>query len=952
MLMRRFLLIILLFLYYCSSFAQYNANVPFILNFTKSEYQGGNQNWSIATTDEGIVYIGNNQGLMEFDGSNWNLIKMPGELTIRSVAVNNTDKIYVGAYEEFGYWKVDKSNRKKYVSLSDSISVEYFHNDEIWRIIPVNDTIYFQSFNSIYIYNGRSIETFPLQSTVVFLSKARNRLFIQKINDGIYELKDKKLNYISGSRIFSDDEVKFVIPFQQNKFLVGASEKGLYVYDGKSFYPWEHENRELLESTELNNGVLLDSLIVTGTIVDGIFIFDHQGRLIHHLNSADYLQNNTVLSLEADKSGNIWAGLDQGVDYINMHSPLDFFVDFRKEIGSVYNAELFNDKLWVGTNQGLYAFDFFSDGELSKPQLIQGSQGQVWDVFKLNQQLYVGHNNGTYCLSDQEDLTKISDISGGYDFESFIHKDKKYGIQSTYSNLVMYEIIDGKWRFSHIIQGFVEPVVNIEWDQLGNLWGKHTYKGIFKFTLNPMMDSVLNVNFFGKEEGLPQSNDVNLAYINHRLVFTTGNGLYVYDDLNDSIIPYSALNEQLGMFKKARRVIKTNDSNYWFILNNTISLIEIKGYQVKELFSYDLSRQNFNLLFRHPNVVALEENFHLICLDNGFALFDQKLMPEKLTHPEVKLRKVITRNNKDENKFLSLENPSILQQVPYSYRNIEFVFSSTDVYDRSLYRYKLKGLNQQFTGWRNKSTVDYIRLPYGNYQFIVQTKNIQGKLSPEFSYDFEVLPPWYLSKMVVVIYFILLVVGLYFLRMIFLKRVKKHAIEVEQREKEKRRREQMLVEQQYMQIKNRDLQSEIASKSIELANYTMTIIHKNEVLLRIKQELQDLKKELGTRFPNYQYKKLVKILDRNLSPEDEWKTFQSHFDKAYENFFKRLKAEYPELTPNDLKLCAYLRLNLSTKEIAPLLNISIRGVEVRRYRLRKRLKLSREENLVEFLMSF
>ncbi|MFP3860835.1 MAG: triple tyrosine motif-containing protein [Bacteroidales bacterium] len=271
---------------------------------------------------------------------------------------------------------------------------------------------------------------------------------------------------------------------------------------------------------------------------------------------------------------------------------------------------------------------------------------------------------------------------------------------------------------------------------------------------------------------------------------------------------------------------------------------------------------------------------------------------------------------------------------------------------KPVFRYKLKGLDEEFSNWTGKSKIEFTRLPYGKYSFLVQTKDIYNNLSPVTEYNFEIRPPWYLSEIALISYAFLFVLGLVFLRVAFKRRLKKHAIELEQREKERRRREQMLVEQKYMRLKNRDLQSEVASKSIELANYTMTMINKNEILLKIKNELQKLKKELGPRFPAYKYKKLNKMLEQSLSSEDEWKKFEFHFDQAHENFFKRLKSEYPQLTPNDLKLCAYLRMNLSTKEIAPLLNISIRGVEVRRYRLRKRLNLKREDNLVEFLMGF
>jgi len=86
--------------------------------------------------------------------------------------------------------------------------------------------------------------------------------------------------------------------------------------------------------------------------------------------------------------------------------------------------------------------------------------------------------------------------------------------------------------------------------------------------------------------------------------------------------------------------------------------------------------------------------------------------------------------------------------------------------------------------------------------------------------------------------------------------------------------------------------------------------------------------------------------------EDDWEKFSYHFDQVHSNFIKRLKQGYPNLTPKDQKLCAYLRMNLTSKEIAPLLNISVRGVEISRYRLRKKLSLNKEENLSEFMMSY
>ena len=80
------------------------------------------------------------------------------------------------------------------------------------------------------------------------------------------------------------------------------------------------------------------------------------------------------------------------------------------------------------------------------------------------------------------------------------------------------------------------------------------------------------------------------------------------------------------------------------------------------------------------------------------------------------------------------------------------------------------------------------------------------------------------------------------------------------------------------------------------------------------------------------------LINKNLNTTDDWKLFEEAFNNADKDFLKNLKQKHPELTSNDLRLCTYLRLNLSSKEIAPLLNISSRSVEVKRYRLRKKME--------------
>lgn len=945
------LLFIIFYLFVANAlFGQQYKGKPFVLNFDDTEYRTDDQNWSIDITKQGIVYIGNNNGLLEFDGSNWNLYPMPEGMVIRSVCTEGDSIVYVGAYEEFGYWKRNDKGNMSYHSLSDTLKQKYFHNDEIWRIIRHNQKVYFQSFSTIYVYNGKNINVIHPSKTIVLLMKARDRLFIHMVGEGLYEVKNDSLNFVEGSGILADDEIKVVLPYREDDFLVGAAQNGMYVYNGNEFIPWEKPVNKTIRNSEVNVGVATDDLLIIGTVVNGIFIFDQHGNLKDHLHAGNYLQNSTVLALSKDKRNNLWVGLDKGLHYVNLNSVLEFYVNPAKNTGSVYTAEIIDDKLLVGTNQGLFRYNFDSLKGYTNPTMIRGSQGQVWDIQKVNGEVVCGHNNGTYMLEGNR-LVKISEINGGFEMKEININNQQKFLQSTYSVLAIYDKTTEGLQFSHTIEGVLEPMPDFETDHREYIWAAHTHKRIYRIALNQGLDSVANIKQYGKDEGFHNERKIRVAKIDNRIVFSTGKLLYTYDDLNDTIIPYESLNRKLGRFKEARNMIEAKENHYWFIKGHEIALFEIRNSQVIRKFYYDLPKLDMYLTSNFPNIVTLSDSLHLICLDKGFAIFNENRVIQDPDSTEILMRKVTAGSQKDQIRYLPLESKQPVE-VDFPYRNLGFTFSNPQYFHQSEFRYKLKGMNNQWSEWQNDSKIDFIRLPAGKYEFLVQSKNIGGEVSKPLSYQFTIQPPWYASRTAWFIYTGLFIGALIILRKIFRKRIELHKKKVEEEEKQKREQEKLREEQKYIRLRNEKLQNDISHKSSQLANYTMTIIRKNELLVNIRNELEHQKKELGSRFPDYYYRRLLKMIDRGISSEEEWEKFEYHFDQAHSSFFKRLKQQYPELTQADLKLCAYLRLNLTSKEIAPLLNITIRGVEVRRYRLRKRLSLDTDENLVEFLLNF
>ena len=144
--------------------------------------------------------------------------------------------------------------------------------------------------------------------------------------------------------------------------------------------------------------------------------------------------------------------------------------------------------------------------------------------------------------------------------------------------------------------------------------------------------------------------------------------------------------------------------------------------------------------------------------------------------------------------------------------------------------------------------------------------------------------------------------------------------------------------------------AELKSKNRELASSAMSLVYKNELLQKLSEEMTKLKDGTGKKLEDDQLRKIQKVIDEGMNDERDWNLFETSFNEAHGSFFKKLKTNHPDLVPNDLKLCAYLHMNMSSKEMASLLNISLRGVEIRRYRLRKKLNIPHDKNLAEFFM--
>ena len=921
------ILFIVLLLLAQSSFAQF---VPFFQNYSLSEYHAGNQNWGISRADNGMLYVANNNGLLQYDGIAWDFVELPNKTTIRSVLAYK-DLIFTGSYEEFGYWKKDSKGKLIYTSLSQSIKGKISPNEEIWQIFYFHDTIVFRSFQNLYQYNfNGEIKKIASESVIISCSVVDDKMYVATLNDGIFELKSNKLiPYITDRKL--DNAKVICITKHKGKLLLVTSLQGCFIYENNTLKPTDFEINDIIKEHLLNGfSVLNNGNMAFGTIKNGIYFTDGDGNVLFHINKENGLINNTVLNQYLDDDNKLWLGLDNGIAYVDLNSNNTFFNDVSGRLGAVYDVLKFKDIIYIGSNTGLFYLD-----KKNNLQFVEGSQGQVWDLNEIDGELFCGHNEGTFLVKNNG-LELVSSTTGGWVLKKAPEQANTY-IQGTYAGLVSLKKENNIWLAKHLGQ-ITMPIRYLVFENQNSAWAAHAYKGLYKVKFKETYDSILSIKNYNTKGVFPDFN-VRVYKIKNEICFKTNDGWFKYESILDSIVPYDFLNKSLG---RNSYIISEDDIPQLALKtsNNTISLKSLSNHEEDILLPSTYFENR--LIVDNENISRISDSLLALNLNNGFMLIDMKSdTPGNLYKP------IITSIDIDKEPIeLDLNKTSITMNSSFG------ISMSSPKSSNHFFEYAIAEMDS--TKWRRleKNKLELSGLKDGTYTLLFRTRNHLNKVSEASKIQIKVLPKWYKDTLGFALYIVLImlsIVAFYYYHQQRLKKEQqllrlKYAKEQQEIVKEKN----LENEKRIVQLRNESLRSEIKFKSKQLANTALALVKKNESLQEIKKELINLKNSFDNQ---YAFKKILNKVDSSITHKDEWKVFEYNFNQVHEDFFKTLKSRHPNLTPKDLKICAYIKMNLSNKEIIPLMNVSLRGLETHRYRLKKKLNLNNDISVSDYLIN-
>jgi AraC family chitin signaling transcriptional activator len=891
--------------------------LPFVENFSKSNYNGDNQVWSITQGSDNAFYFANNHYFLRYNGVRWEKYTLPNKTILRSVFADG-DKVYTGSYNEFGYWerldgKMQYTSLSKDKNLFTGVSI----NEEIWKIFKCNDTLYFQSFNELFIYANHRIEKIQIPFQISYCFVVGAKIYAASVKSGIYLFEHEHFTKVTAWQGL-EGNIVHAIAVNQHKTYIFTQKNGVFVSENGQLHPWQHPLNTALKKEIIITAKFIDEdRLAIGTAFKGLYLINLKTNTHQNINRNNSLKNNSVLSISLDKENDLWLGLDNGISHVEINSPYAIFSDNTGVLGSVYTLATLKDGYLLGSNHGVFQY------KNKSLQLLPNSQGQVWDIHKIGNRYIIGHNDGTFIF-DNETLSKANAISGGWKFQESDY-DKKY-FQANYSGIILY---DTPLDLSHYkeVAHLTKPIKNIAQNKPRELWAVDNYRSLYRITFdqNYVVKKVENITQQNKI-----ANDYGVKLFNYKgeILFYINNVWYQFNALSSKLERNAIFNKN---FADISEIIPINNSNFIILKDKLLYVI----HQVENKFIWELLPEKYyeGKIINQDTKVFKDGNRLLMNLDDGFFTFqlqNNKIKQQKLAIEGFYKGALITSDMTIPYNQ-SVEINVITEYYGYNRLNLFYKLNDNTNY------IPLKGgailLNNLTSGWQD------LKVYYNNGQDYVSIS----------SYEFKVARPWYFSFVMILIYLLLISTIFYlYYKWNKIRYIEKLKLKEEELKHQKQILQLELTAENKLKLQEYEkhiLEMQVQSKASEVAGKSLSIAKQSEMIesiqniLEQEQDLNQLKNKI---------RKSIKI---NAINKNEWANFEKNLMQSHEEFVHKLTKRFPSLTSKDIKLCIYLKMNLSSKEIAPLLNITFRGVELQRYRLRKKLELTPDTNLSNFMIN-
>lgn len=819
--------------------------------FSPQDYNALEQNWDITQDNRGIMYFGNNHGVLEYDGVEWRMIRVSNGTTVKSLASDNNGQVYVGAQDEFGYVESDSTGQLTYISLSDQLddSIGYF--DFIWSTHAIPEGIIFQARDYVFIWKNDSLQVIHSEDPVHESFCVNGSIYLQLLGVGITRLKTDQFIPVREGEIFSDIFIYGMVPLSPGKVLIVTDYDGLYIMDvdensGEVMGISRIHTRieKLLDQVEIYNVIKIDeNRISLGTWGNGVIIMDTTWNLVTILDKYAGLQDQIVQEQFVDMNGNFWLALSNGISRIEINSPITSFTDINGLPGAVQSVTRFNNTIYVATLRGLFYLDQESLAErltgIKTPvfKVVEGMEEmECWNLITFKNEgeeiLLVVMNTNVMQIDRNNKRDIVLEEVPWTLYQSKLDPARVYvGLESGLASIYRS---NGKWIKEGRIEGIDEEITQLSEDFLGNLWLgtpeiNVTKVNILAFENNRIKD--ISITRYDSSYGLPEGPFVFSQTIGP-LNVATDKGIYKYVAHENRFVPDSAFGNQFADGSRyIHRMIRDEDTDIWMVVASEGGE---KPYEVGYLKAVNNNQYEW---IAGPFEKISENLIHAIFIDDqqvvwlggsdGLFRYDRKIKKDYEIPYWAYLRSInLSEGQKifggtyfNEIGLNILEQPDILKPIlPFSNNSLVFNYAAQSGEDELFLRfsYFLEGNDTKWSEWSPETKKEYTNLYEGKYVFHVKAKNIYNHESNEAVYEFTILAPWYRKWWAFILYVILATAIVYVIVKLYTRQLRQ--IIKERTAEVVRQKDEIELQKEEIEEKNKDIMDSIKyAKKIQTA---------------------------------------------------------------------------------------------------------------------------------------
>lgn len=925
-----------------------------IVHFDRNDFKADPQFLTMCENEDGTMIFGNNDGVLIFDGEHWQKVKLPNNSSVNALVKTSDGKVYAGGYNELGTLQRNKYGKYFYKSLISEYHLEDKNIENLWHACEFERHIIYRSFSQLVVITGNRMTLLPSNNAFSYSQKVGNNYFINDTGYGLYKFDPKNMSLllVFDSKKFSNEGISSILPTSNPNIITIITKYG-NVFSGdivhktiqKKYSLFEGPRKDLVNYAIQNK----NSDYLIGTRSSKIITLTKNGEIIRGDRIFSGLSNTTIHCIFQTKNQNIWVLQSDGLSLLDYKSP--FISAFDQ--ASVYGIVVKNNVIYLATSNGVYYSSFLNNLKNNSFNFIkvENLQGSSWNIQEFDNDIIVSHDTGLFKIENGT-AHKIGSQIGFWKVSKIKNKKNLY-LGSNYYGLYLIEKNGSNWTIKHKIKGFEESSRDILPDyEPDTYWICHGYKGVYKIRISPDYSRVDAVDHFTNKNGFKSPFNINVFNWNKKIVFTTNDGIYTYNNVTNKFEPFKQLNAILNPTINTRKIVESKGKT-WFVQDDEAGYFignEPKLY--KDLFVNLKGSFNRGM----ESIYPLDNNIVLFGTNNGLFLYTLSKKENKNVYPTNISQIIYTKKQKPHNIEISSKENNI--ELPNQTDILRFEFSSPKMFSSSeiQYSYKLENVDENWSPWQKNPYKEYTHLRPDSYTFVVRSRNLAGLLGTESRFEFNILPKWYQTNLAYIIYIICCCLIIYYI----INSVKRKIAFERLKSKIELKKSQQLLELEIEKLKLKQdkeevykdklsLEGDILNKSKELANYTLLLSKKKEIFDELKNDLSQLRELLRSQESRKKVTEIFQKLNQHRIGEEYFEIFDVNFEKVNQNLFKNLKQIDPTLTKRELRLCAFVKMDLTNKEIAPLLSISIRGVESARYRVRKKLNIHHEDNFISFL---